>query len=191
MIVILDFGGQYTQLIARRVRELHVYCEILPFDVPLARVRKLAPEGIILSGGPASVYDEAAPQLAPDVLDAVRAGTPPVLGICYGMGLINRAFGGQVARATRKEFGPADIRIERVDPLLALGGSSTRVWMSHGDRMDSVPAEFETLATSANSPHAAFRHRERPIYGVQFHPEVTHTVDGRKILENFVLRVCG
>jgi len=191
MILVLDFGAQYSQLIARRVRELHIYCEIHPYDLPLDAIRRLAPEGIILSGGPASVYDEDAPQPAPGVLELLKSGTPPVLGICYGMGILNRAFGGDVARATRKEFGPADIRITRFDPLLALGGRSTRVWMSHGDRMVSIPEAFETLATSDNSPHAAFRHRERPIYGVQFHPEVTHTADGREILRNFVLRVCG
>jgi GMP synthase (glutamine-hydrolysing) len=191
MILILDFGSQYSQLIARRVRELHVYCELHPYDLPLAAVRRLAPEGIILSGGPASVYDADAPQPDPAVLDLLRTGTPPVLGICYGMGILNRAFGGEVQRSARKEFGPADVHVVRVDPLLALGGRATRVWMSHGDRMASLPDDFETLATSANSPHAAFRHRERPVYGVQFHPEVTHTVDGREILRNFVLRVCG
>jgi len=191
MILILDFGAQYSQLIARRVREMHVYSEIHPYDLPLDAIHRLAPEGIILSGGPASVYDEDAPRPAPAVLELLKSGTPPVLGICYGMGILNRAFGGEVARAARKEFGPADIRITRFDPLLALGGRATRVWMSHGDRMTSVAEEFETLATSDNSPHAAFRHRERPIYGVQFHPEVTHTADGRAILRNFVLRVCG
>jgi GMP synthase (glutamine-hydrolysing) len=191
MILILDFGSQYTQLIARRIRELHVYCEIHPYDLPLDALRRLAPEGIILSGGPASVYDEDAPQLAPPVLEAILGGRPPVLGICYGMGILNRALGGEVARSTHKEFGPADIRIVRVDPLLALGGRSTRVWMSHGDRMSRVPDELETLATSDNSPYAAFRHRELPIYGVQFHPEVTHTTEGREILRNFVLRICG
>jgi GMP synthase (glutamine-hydrolysing) len=125
------------------------------------------------------------------VLELLTAGTIPVLGICYGMGVLNRAFGGDVARSARKEFGPADIRITRFDPLLTLGGRSTRVWMSHGDQMTSVPEELETLASSDNSPHAAFRHRERPIYGLQFHPEVTHTADGREILRNFVRRVCG
>ena len=127
MILILDFGSQYTQLIARRVRELRVYCEIHPFDLPLDALRRLAPEGIILSGGPASVYDEDAPRPAPAVLETLMTGTPPVLGICYGMGVLNRAFGGEVQRATRKEFGPADLRITRFDPLLALGGRSTRV----------------------------------------------------------------
>jgi GMP synthase (glutamine-hydrolysing) len=191
MILILDFGSQYTQLIARRIRELHVYCEIHPFDVSLETVRRLAPEGIILSGGPASVYEEGAPQPLPEVLALLCEATPPVLGICYGMNVLNRAFGGDVVRATRKEFGPADVRILRMDPLLALGGRSTRVWMSHGDQMTSVPPEFETLASSDNSPHAAFRHRDRDLYGLQFHPEVTHSVDGKEILRNFVLRVCG
>ena len=191
VILILDFGSQYTQLIARRVRELHVYCEIHPFDLPLDAIRRLRPEGIILSGGPASVYDEDAPQVAPDVLHVLAAGAPPVLGICYGMNILNRAFGGEVARAARKEYGPADIRIVRMDPLLSLGGRSTRVWMSHGDQMATLPAELETLAASDNSPHAAFRHRERAVYGLQFHPEVTHTVDGKEILRNFVLRICN
>jgi GMP synthase (glutamine-hydrolysing) len=191
MILILDFGAQYSQLIARRVRELHVYCELHPFNVSLETIRRLDPEGIILSGGPASVYDADAPQPNADVLELLKTGTPPVLGICYGMGVLSQAFGGEVARAARKEFGPADIRVLRMDPLFALGGRSTRVWMSHGDQMATLPRELETLASSENSPHAAFRHRERPIYGVQFHPEVTHTVDGREILRSFVQRVCG
>jgi GMP synthase (glutamine-hydrolysing) len=191
MIVILDFGSQYTQLIARRIRELHVYCEIHPYDLPLDALRRLAPEGIILSGGPASVYDEDAPRPLPPVVEALLTGEPPVLGVCYGMGILNQALGGEVARSAQKEFGPADIRIVRVDPLLALGGRSTRVWMSHGDRMARVPDELDTLATSENSPYAAFRHHDRPIYGVQFHPEVTHTTEGREILRNFVLRICG
>ena len=191
MILILDFGGQYTQLIARRVRELRVYCEIHPFDVPLETIRHLAPEAIILSGGPASVYDDAAPMPRAAVLDLLRTGTPPVLGICYGMGVLNLAFGGEAARATRKEFGPADVRILHLDPLLALGGRTTRVWMSHGDRMTALAPDLQTLAASENSPHAAFRHRDRPIYGVQFHPEVTHSIDGKEILRNFVLRVAG
>ncbi len=191
MILILDFGSQYTQLIARRVREAHVYSEIHPFDISLDVVRRLAPEGIILSGGPASVYDADAPMPRPEVLEWLRTGTPPVLGICYGMNVLNLAFGGSVDRAALKEFGPADVRIARVDPLFAIGGRSTRVWMSHGDRVTALGAEFEALASSPNSPYAAFRHRERPIYGLQFHPEVTHSVDGREILRNFVLRVCG
>ncbi|TMA52077.1 MAG: glutamine-hydrolyzing GMP synthase [Deltaproteobacteria bacterium] len=150
MILILDFGGQYTQLIARRVREFQVYCEIHPFDVSPEVVRRLDPEGVILSGGPASVYDTDAPQPHPGVLELLTSGSPPVLGICYGMGILNRAFGGEVARSERKEFGPADIRVVRMDPFFALGGRSTRVWMSHGDRMASIPREMETLAMLRN-----------------------------------------
>src|ERR1051326_1976166 len=191
MILILDFGSESTQLIARRVRELHVYCEIHPYDLPLDAIRRLAPEGVILSGGPASVYEPDAPHPAPAALAFLKAGAPPVLGICYGMGILNLAFGGEVTRAARKEFGPTDIRVTRMDPLLARGGRSTRVWMSHGDQVSRLPEELETLAASDNSPHAAFRHPDRAVYGLQFHPEVTHTVDGREILRNFVLRVCG
>jgi len=191
VILILDFGSQYTQLIARRVRELHVYSEIHPFDIGLDAIRRLEPEGIILSGGPASVYADDAPMPGPEVLELLRGGTPPVLGICYGMNVLNLAFGGEVDRAAHKEFGPADVRIVRMDPLLSIGGRSTRVWMSHGDRMTRLGTDLETLASSDNSQYAAFRHHDRPVYGLQFHPEVTHSVDGREILRNFVLRVCG
>jgi GMP synthase (glutamine-hydrolysing) len=191
VLLILDFGSQYTQLIARRVRELHVYSEIHPYDVSLDVIQRLEPEGIILSGGPASVYADDAPMPRPEVLDLLRTGAPPVLGVCYGMNVLNLAFGGDVDRAAHKEFGPADVRIVRMDPLLSIGGRTTRVWMSHGDRMVRLGADLEALASSDNSPYAAFRHRERPIYGLQFHPEVTHSVDGREILRNFVLRVCA
>jgi len=191
VILILDFGSQYTQLIARRVREQHVYSEIHPFDVGLDVIKRLEPEGIILSGGPSSVYDADAPMPGDAVLEHLRGGTPPVLGICYGMNVLNVAFGGDVDRAAHKEFGPADVRITRMDPLLSIGGRSTRVWMSHGDRMTRLGAGLEPLASSDNSPWAAVRHHDRPIYGLQFHPEVTHSVDGREILRNFVLRVCG
>jgi len=190
VILILDFGSQYTQLIARRIRELRVYCEIHPFDVPLETVKRLAPEGIVLSGGPASVYAEDAPKPGPDVLALITSGEIPVLGICYGMGIVNMAFGGETARGTHKEFGPADVRITRVDPFLAIGGTTTRVWMSHGDKLTKLGADLETLAVTDSSPHCAFRHKSRPIYGVQFHPEVTHSTDGKEMLRNFVLRVC-
>ena len=190
-ILILDFGSQYTQLIARRIRELHVYCEIHPFDLPLDAIKKMAPEGVVLSGGPASVYDPDAPQPRPDVLAWLLEAERPVLGVCYGMNVLAQALGGKVTRATRKEFGPADIRITRVDPLLALCGRQTRVWMSHGYKVEHVPDVLDTLAETDNSPYAAFRHREKPLYGVQFHPEVTHTTEGREIYRNFVLRVCG
>jgi len=191
VILILDFGSQYTQLIARRVREFHVYSEIHPFDTGLDVIRRLEPEGIILSGGPASIYEDDAPAPRPEVLDLLRDGSPPVLGICYGMNVLNLAFGGGADRAAHKEFGPADVRITRMDPLLSIGGRSTRVWMSHGDRLTHLGADLEPLASSDSSAYAAFRHRERPVYGLQFHPEVTHSIDGREILRNFVLRVCG
>src|SRR5207249_1701501 len=139
---------------ARSLAELRVYCEIHPFDLPLDALRRMAPEGIILSGGPASVYAEGAPLPARDVLELLTTGAPPVLGICYGMNVLSQAFGGEVKRALRKEYGPADLRITRFDPLLALGGRSTRVWMSHGDQLASLPDAFETLAASGNSPHA-------------------------------------
>src|SRR6185503_18580614 len=190
MILILDFGSQYTQLIARRVRELHVYCEIHPFDLPLEAIERMKPEGIILSGGPSSVYDPDAPMPAAPVLDYLRGGTPPVLGVCYGMNVLTVAFGGEVTRAARKEFGPAELKIVRVDPLLSIGDATTLVWMSHGDKVIRLGEGFETLAVSDNSPYAASRHRERAIYGIQFHPEVTHSVHGKDILRNFVLRIC-
>ena len=190
MILILDFGSQYTQLIARRIRELHVYCEIHPFDLPLDAIERMNPDGIVLSGGPASIYAMEAPLPSPDVIEALCAAKRPVLGVCYGGNVINLAFGGEAARATHKEFGPAELRITRVDPLLAIGESTTLVWMSHGDRMTRLGDALETLAVSDNSAHAAFRHREKPIYGVQFHPEVTHSVHGKEILRNFVLRIC-
>jgi GMP synthase (glutamine-hydrolysing) len=190
VIVVLDFGGQYTQLIARRVREFHVYCEIHPYDAPLDRLQALEPEGIILSGGPASVYAADAPRLREDVLAWIVSGAVPVLGICYGMGILNVALGGEVTRSTHKEFGPADVRIVMAEQLLAIGGAATRVWMSHGDRMTRLAPGLRPLAESGNSPYAAFRHETKPIFGVQFHPEVTHTIDGRRILENFVRRIC-
>ncbi len=190
MLLILDFGSQYTQLIARRIRELHVYCEIQPFDVPLATIERLQPEGIILSGGPSSVYDDGAPIPSKDVLAYLQRAPVPVLGVCYGMCVLNVAFGGEVARATHKEFGPAELKIARVDPLLAIGESTTLVWMSHGDKLTRLATDFEALATSDNSPYAAIRHHEKPIYAVQFHPEVTHSVHGKDIYRNFVLRIC-
>ena len=190
MILILDFGSQYTQLIARRVRELHVYSEIHPFDVPLETIERLRPEGIVLSGGPSSVYDPDAPMPTPAVLQYLKSAPVPVLGVCYGMGVLTVAFGGEVARAAHKEFGPAELKIARMDPLLAIGESTTLVWMSHGDKTTKAAPDFDTLAVSDNSPYAAIRHREKPLYGLQFHPEVTHTVHGRDIYRNFVLRIC-
>ena len=189
MILVLDFGSQYTQLIARRVRESNVYCEIHPFNIALETIRQLEPKGIILSGGPASVYQENAPKISEDLFKM----TMPVLGICYGMGIVNLAFGGEAGRAERREYGPADLIIDdNTDLFYGFAANEvTRVWMSHGDKMTAAPKGWSVLAHSGNSPIAAFANPTRRYFGVQFHPEVIHTSRGRQILDNFVFRVCG
>jgi GMP synthase (glutamine-hydrolysing) len=189
MILVLDFGSQYTQLIARRIRESKVYCEIHPFNVGLDKLKALKPAGIILSGGPASVYQDNAPKVDRALFDL----PVPFLGICYGMGIVNLYFGGEAGRADHREYGPADLVIDN-DSDLFHGFSrreSTRVWMSHGDKMTSFPRGWSILAHSSNSPIAAFADPTRKIFGVQFHPEVAHTERGRQLLDNFVLRICG
>ena len=189
MIVVLDFGSQYTQLIARRVRESKVYCEIHPFSVAIDKIEALKPDGIILSGGPASVYQENAPRVQDDIFK-LRV---PFLGICYGMGMINLAFGGAAARAERREYGPAELIIDS-DADLFRGFAKNdlvRVWMSHGDKMTSIPKSWQILAHSGNSPIAAFADPSRRLLGVQFHPEVAHTPRGKEILDNFIFRICG
>ncbi len=190
MIVVLDFGGQYTQLIARRIREQQVYCEIHPYNVAPAKIEALKPEGVVLSGGPAAVYAEGAPLPDP----AILALDVPILGICYGMGVLSHLGGGVVGRAVRREFGRTRIQITGDDPLfagIAPGPDGLAVWMSHGDRMDSLPAGWVSLASSDNSPIAACRDASGTRYGLQFHPEVVHTDYGADILRNFVRRVCG
>jgi GMP synthase (glutamine-hydrolysing) len=187
MILILDFGSQFTQLIARRVREAHVYCEIHPYSLPLEKIRALQPEGIILSGGPASVYEEGAPLPAREVTEL----GVPVLGICYGMGVLTLHGGGSVARSARREYGPADLVID--DPRDLFAGfehAAMPVWMSHGDKIESLPRGWQVLAHSANSPIAACADPQRRLLGVQFHPEVAHTPRGREVLANFLFRVC-
>jgi GMP synthase (glutamine-hydrolysing) len=187
-IVILDYGSQYTQLIARRVREQHVYAEILPWDVDPARIAALSPMGIVLSGGPNSVYDEGAPSLSEIV---VEAGVP-VLGICYGMQLLAQRLGGEVARGTAREYGPAHVEIERGDMALLKGlPAHLAVWMSHGDRVTTVPEGFSVLARSENGILAAIGDNARRIYGTQFHPEVHHTPQGAEILHRFLYDICG
>lgn len=187
MILVLDFGSQYTQLIGRRIRELHVYCEIHPFDYSLEDIRRKKPWGIVLSGGPASVYDEGAPAPNPGIFDL----GVPILGICYGMGLIALHWGGAVYPAREREYGPAEVVIDDAQDLFAdLDAKVLFVWMSHGDRIESLPGGFHVLAHSDNSPVAAFASADRRVFGVQFHPEVAHTPCGKQILANFVLRVC-
>ncbi len=187
-IVILDFGSQYSQLIARRIRELEVYCELLPFDAPAEKIAALNPPGIILSGGPASVYAPDAPQLPAHVLDA----GVPVLGICYGMQLLTHALGGAVDPGSEREYGSAqlDVRDARHPLFARLDTPHTQVWMSHSDRVTRLAPGFETIAVSDNSPHAAIAHDERRLYGLQFHPEVAHTPRGRDILRAFVYDIC-
>ena len=189
MILVLDFGSQYTQLIARRVRESKVYCEIHPFNIEPEKIRQLQPEGIIFSGGPASVYQQGAPRVREGILKM----PVPFLGICYGMGIVNLAFGGEAGRAERREYGPADLVIDdNADLFYGFSTNEvTRVWMSHGDKMTTSPEGWIVLAHSGNSPIAAFANPSRRYFGVQFHPEVMHTPRGRQILDNFVFRVCG
>jgi GMP synthase (glutamine-hydrolysing) len=188
-ILILDFGSQYTQLIARRVREARVYCEIHPFNMSLEKVKAFAPKGMILSGGPASVYDPNAP-LADEAVLSVGV---PILGICYGMQYFTHVLGGLVEKADDREYGSALISILD-DQDLFHGFAKDReemAWMSHGDRIQQMPEGFSVLASSTSSPVAAMAHHSRRIFGVQFHPEVVHTPRGTKILKNFLFRICG
>ena len=184
-ILILDFGSQYTQLIARRVREFKVYSEIHPYSMPAAEIRAFGPTALILSGSPASIYQADAPRPDPGILDLGL----PVLGICYGLCALTVLAGGQVARAARREYGPADLLIDHGEDLFADLPNRLPVWMSHGDQVTALPGAFQVLAHTDNSPYAAFRHRERPLYGVQFHPEVVHTPQGKAILGNFLFRI--
>jgi GMP synthase (glutamine-hydrolysing) len=186
-VVILDFGSQYVQLIARRVREQHVYSQIVRYDTPAAEIAALAPKGIILSGGPASVYEPNAPRCDP----ALWQLKIPILGICYGMQLLCQALGGVVEPVPTREFGRTPCQFLTSDPLLEGLPSQSIVWMSHGDQVVRVSEDFVSLASTPQCPIAAVRHRQRPIYGLQFHPEVAHTEHGRQILRNFLYSICG
>ncbi|SMC24923.1 GMP synthase (glutamine-hydrolyzing) [Desulfacinum hydrothermale DSM 13146] len=187
-ILILDFGSQYTQLIARRIRESHVYCEIHPCTMDLASVRAFSPKGIVLSGGPSSVHDPDAPLLDKEVLDLGI----PVLGICYGMQLMTHLLGGRVEKAEQREYGPALVQVDEPTALFQdIEREDVRVWMSHGDRILGLPPGFRVLARSDNSPVAAMADAGRSLYAVQFHPEVAHTPCGRTLLDNFLFHICG
>jgi len=187
-ILILDFGAQYTQLIARRVREAHVYCEIHPPHRSLDWIREWNPKGVILSGGPSSVYDEGAP-LAPKEL--LELGVP-ILGLCYGMQLIAQLGGGKVVAAGRREYGRASVKVAHGRLFRGFTpGEETPVWMSHGDHVEAPPPGFQVTASSTNCPVAGFEHQTLPLFGVQFHPEVAHTPRGGEIIANFLFEVCG
>lgn len=190
-ILVLDFGSQYTQLIARRIREAQVYSQILPCTVPLATILGYRPRGIVLSGGPASVYDKKAPSVPKQLFEQGL----PILGICYGMQLVTHLQGGQVAKSTHREFGRAELTIDDRTGLFKNVGSggTTVVWMSHGDRIERMPPGFRSIAHTANSPIAAMRREDgkQHVYCLQFHPEVAHTPEGATILRNFVYDICG
>jgi len=188
-VLILDYGSQYTQLIARRIRECHVYCEIHPGTLPVETIRKLAPQAIILSGGPQSVYDPNSPKSDPGLFELGL----PVLGICYGEQLMALQLGGKVEPSNEREYGPAQLTIGENCGILSAfqNGEQTGVWMSHGDKLTKLPDGFRVIATSPNAPLAAIANPERKLYGIQFHPEVAHTQRGADLLRSFLFEVAG
>jgi GMP synthase (glutamine-hydrolysing) len=186
-ILILDFGSQYTQVIARRIRECQVYSEIVRFNIPAEEVAALQPKGIVLSGGPASVYDERAPQLDPKIFELGI----PVLGICYGMQLMAYHLGGEVEFSERREYGAGMLHISNGSKLFDGIGEQIDIWCSHADKVTKVPAGFRTAASTENAPFAAMEDPARKLYALQFHPEVAHTPRGKEILQNFVFHICG
>lgn len=186
MIAILDFGSQYSELIARRIRETEVYSEVLPYRTTAEQLRQLNPQGIILSGGPNSVYDEGAPQTDPEIW---QLGIP-IIGVCYGMHVMVKQLGGEVERAQHAEYGKASLFIEQADDLLSNVDSGSTMWMSHGDACQSLPEGFEVLAHTDNTPCAVIANPQKRLYGVQFHPEVVHSVGGATLIRNFVYDVC-
>jgi GMP synthase (glutamine-hydrolysing) len=184
-VIILDFGSQYTQLIARRIRELKVYSEIVPYNISLSELRKYNPKALILSGGPRSVYERDAPLCSKEIFKL----NIPILGICYGLQLIAYLLGGKVKSAEKREYGFAKLKVINNKELLTDVNDETQIWMSHGDMVVSFPEGFIVTASTSNTPVAVIENRKRKIYGVQFHPEVKHTIDGRKILSNFLFKI--
>jgi GMP synthase (glutamine-hydrolysing) len=187
MILIIDFGSQYNQLIARRVREQNVYCEIEPPEIGLSRVKAIAPQGIILSGGPASIYEKNSPKVDPGILDL----NIPILGICYGMQYMVYHLGGKVESAAKREYGPATLTVHDSKGIFDGVSKTTPCWMSHGDSISSVPEGFKITASTENTGMAAAANDKDRLYGLQFHPEVAHTPEGGKMLKNFLFNVCG
>ncbi|MBW4840391.1 MAG: glutamine-hydrolyzing GMP synthase [Paenibacillaceae bacterium] len=187
MIVVLDFGGQYNQLIARRIRDLGVYSELMPFNTPVERLREIAPKGIVFSGGPSSVYAEDAPHIDPAVYDI----GVPIFGICYGMQLMAHQLGGKVERAEKREYGKADVDFAEHSALTRGLDAKQTVWMSHGDHVTQLPDGFVVDASTEHAPIAGFANPDRSMYGVQFHPEVRHSVHGNEMIRNFLYEICG
>lgn len=186
-IAILDYGSQYTQLIARRIREKHVYSEIIRFDTPAETLRARMPKGVILSGGPNSVFEDGAPGVDKEIFNLGI----PVLGICYGMQLMSQTLGGRVRPGVSREYGKTEMTIQPGNRLFKGLPTKSVVWMSHGDRVEAIPPGFKVSAVSDNCPFAAMRHEEKNFYGIQFHPEVVHSQYGNEILHNFLFSICG
>lgn len=187
LVLVLDFGGQYSQLIARRVRELHVYSEMLPYDTSIEKIAALKPKGIIFSGGPASVYAKNAPAIDKRILEMGI----PIFGICYGLQLLIYMLGGEVIRADKREYGKAMVNFSASHSLFSGLEDKEQCWMSHGDYVSSVPEGFISCGYTEDTPFAAVANEERKVYGVQFHPEVKHTINGMKVLSNFLFNICG
>mgnify|MGYP004443185137 FL=1 len=187
LVIVVDFGGQYNQLIARRVRENHVYCEVYPYHKAVAKIKELQPQGIIFTGGPASVYEENAPKIEADVFELGI----PVLGLCYGMQFMAQTLGGEVRHADRREFGKTETDVDTSSPLFKGLAAKEIVWMSHQDYVAKLPAGFSIVAHSENCPVAAMQNTERKLYAMQYHPEVLHTEHGKEMLHNFLFEVCG
>jgi len=186
-VLVLDFGSQYTQLIARRIRESNVYSEILPWDIDENKIKKINPIGIILSGGPESVTDSFTPRIPQIAFDL----NVPLLGICYGMQTLAEQMGGQVISSSHKEFGHAELTLKNESNLFEGLSNNENVWMSHGDQVQDLPDNFKLIASTKNAPIAAMQHEAKPIYALQFHPEVTHTEQGHIVLNNFIFNICN
>ena len=187
MVLILDFGGQYNQLIARRVRDLNVYCEVHPYTIGLDRIREMDPKGIIFTGGPNSVYEEKSPSISEEIYDMGI----PILGICYGAQLMSYTLGGEVKAATTREYGKVKLHVEEESPIFEDVREKSITWMSHTDYVSRLAEGFHVTATTESCPTAAFENREKNLYGVQFHPEVQHSEEGNKVLSNFLFNVAG
>lgn len=187
LILILDFGGQYNQLIARRVRECNVYSEVVPFDISIEKIKEKSPKGIIFTGGPASVYGKESPKCAEGIFDLGI----PVLGICYGMQLMTHTLNGNVARADKREYGTIDVKIDNTSPLFQGFDNENVFLMSHTDFVETVPEGFKNIGTTSSCPNAAMENKERKLYGIQFHPEVNNSINGTQVIKNFLFNICG